>query len=297
MDWFDMKALNGLGIRTSIVPLCGLGFRLFPLYAGQKLPSIKGWVTDASNNSARVLEWFNEERNRDGNLGLATGEGSGIVVLDADDEEARQWCSDLFHGHPEHVRTSRGGHFYVKYPTGVDARNSAGKLYKGVDVRANGGLVVVPPSVSKGKRYEWNECGWDFPLECPPELREWLGPQKAVRVPVPPRLDMPRYASVPRKIQRIIDRQIANVRYVGEGSRNKALFDAAFLLGSIERSGVCRTSLHGTLRFIEAASPLPKAEIEKAVDSGWKIGLSNGTFHWSVEDEREELLHQLEEGI
>jgi hypothetical protein len=52
-------------------------------------------------------------------------------------------------------RTGGGGiHLFFRYPRGTEIRNSAGLLGPGLDVRGEGGYVVVPPSHTQGS-YEW----------------------------------------------------------------------------------------------------------------------------------------------
>ncbi len=41
--------------------------------------------------------------------------------------------------------TGSGMHYYFKHPGG-EVRNSAGRLGPGLDIRADGGYVVAPPS-------------------------------------------------------------------------------------------------------------------------------------------------------
>lgn len=43
------------------------------------------------------------------------------------------------------VTPFNGVHYYFKMPENQDLRNSAGKLGKNLDIRANGGYMVVPP--------------------------------------------------------------------------------------------------------------------------------------------------------
>jgi hypothetical protein len=54
------------------------------------------------------------------------------------------------------VKTGRGCHFYFRYPEDALIRNSAGKLGPGLDIRGDGGYVLVPPSVHpSGADYQW----------------------------------------------------------------------------------------------------------------------------------------------
>ena len=79
---------------------------------------------------------------------------AGIVVIDCDcredkDGEAnfRSLCQregvDLS-GVPTVKTPSGGRHFYFKQPAGERIANSAGELGPGIDVRGDGGFVVVP---------------------------------------------------------------------------------------------------------------------------------------------------------
>ena len=53
------------------------------------------------------------------------------------------------------ARTGGGGvHIFFRYPRRTEIRNSAGLLGPGLDVRGEGGYVVVPPSRTRGP-YEW----------------------------------------------------------------------------------------------------------------------------------------------
>lgn len=74
-------------------------------------------------------------------------------------------------------RTGSGGyHRYYKYPKG-GLRNNAGKLPPGIDIRADGGQVVAPPSIhpGTGKEYTWEIHPDDCPLaELPPDILEKL---------------------------------------------------------------------------------------------------------------------------
>jgi predicted XRE-type DNA-binding protein len=91
------------------------------------------------------------ERHPDANIGVVTGRVSHLLVLDADAPERVKKF-----GTPETpiAETSRGRHYYFALPD-VQIRSVAG-IADGLDIRAEGGYVVAPPSVHpSGKRYEW----------------------------------------------------------------------------------------------------------------------------------------------
>ena len=63
------------------------------------------------------------------------------------------------------------GSISFKHP-GVEVRNSAGKLGRGLDIRGDGGYVVAPPSIHpNGKQYQWVVSPRDFPLA---DMPEWM---------------------------------------------------------------------------------------------------------------------------
>ncbi len=94
------------------------------------------------------------------NIGLLTGDASGLAVLDFDGP-----TPESFHTAPTiTAETTRGHHYYYRAPHGLKGYGADwGEL------RANGGYVVVPHSVhpKSGARYEWA----DFlsPWETEPE--------------------------------------------------------------------------------------------------------------------------------
>src|SRR5262249_50770687 len=86
---------------------------------------------------------------------------SGVFVLDIDglDAEAELRRLEMEHnplpGTVE-VITGRGRHCYFQMPD-TDLRNSTGRIAHGLDVRANGGYALAPPSVHpSGRRYCWS---------------------------------------------------------------------------------------------------------------------------------------------
>ncbi len=95
------------------------------------------------------------------NLGILTGSESGIFVLDVDPrhggDESYEELIQLIGPLPVTLAAQTGGggrHYVFKIPPGVAIKNSVGTLGEGLDVRGEGGLIVVEPSVTKGE-YKW----------------------------------------------------------------------------------------------------------------------------------------------
>jgi hypothetical protein len=92
---------------------------------------------------------------------VPTGKKSGVVVLDVDvDDGGLDSLAKLERAGtpaPKMARACTGGggiHIFFRNPRGTEIRNSAGLLGPGLDVRGEGGYVVVPPSRTRGL-YRW----------------------------------------------------------------------------------------------------------------------------------------------
>lgn len=84
-------------------------------------------------------------------IAIITGKVSGIIVVDVDSEEAN---TKLNLSKTPTVKTSRGFHYYFKYPD-IKVVTSSNHLEK-VDIRSDGGFIVAPPSIHEsGFKYEW----------------------------------------------------------------------------------------------------------------------------------------------
>jgi putative DNA primase/helicase len=117
------------------------------------------------------------------NPALATGEASGVVVLDVDGDHGgfnslRQL--EQQHGllpRTQRVRTGSREHLYFAYPK-IHLKNTAGTLGAGLDVRCCGGYAVTVGAVHRtGHVYAWQDgCRPDqLPIApMPPWLLERL---------------------------------------------------------------------------------------------------------------------------
>jgi hypothetical protein len=141
------------------------GVEVIPLRPGRKEPVTKHGLNDSSDNPMQCVIWWGKDRgNPRYNVGMATGQPSGgIIVIDLDvhDDAAngietlRDW--EVNHGKlPEtwQQETGSGGR-QLFYRVSYEIRNSA-NAELGVDVRGDGGYVVMPPSIHpSGEAYEW----------------------------------------------------------------------------------------------------------------------------------------------
>jgi hypothetical protein len=146
-------------LLNAALKLAARGLYVFPCKPRDKRPATLHGVKDATTDPDVIKRWWRQEPNF--NIGVATGTTSGIMVVDVDNIDAEAELKKLEDANvalPATVEsiTARGRHLYFKWPE-RDVRNSASKLAPGIDVRANGGYVLVPPSLHpSGKRYAWS---------------------------------------------------------------------------------------------------------------------------------------------
>ena len=96
-----------------------MGFAVFPLQPRRKEKKKKNGFKDATTDPNQIRLWWGE--GKEYNIGIATGSGGRHLLYHSKNTES--------------------------------CRN---RLYPGIDVRADGGYIVAPPSIHpNGQMYEW----------------------------------------------------------------------------------------------------------------------------------------------
>lgn len=138
------------------------GFQLIPLDG--KKPIKQDWPNNGTRDIETIAGWLKEGSN----IGILTGLSSGIVVLDIDGDQGRESLYSLNQSIKTFtVSTGKGTHYYFR--TDQVFKNRVGIL-NGVDIRADRGQVVAPPSIHP-------ETGTQYKIICdipPADLPEWL---------------------------------------------------------------------------------------------------------------------------
>lgn len=149
-----------LTIRAVIDLVAHTRWPVFPVGLDKK-PLVKNWPQLANSDPAELTKMFGNSRISRVGIGIATGKASNLVVLDIDtgsEKDGRVWLDGPGQALPLTAcsNTPSGGkHFYFSYPSGCDVRNSASVIAPGVDIRAEGGYVVAPPSRNTRGKYDW----------------------------------------------------------------------------------------------------------------------------------------------
>lgn len=155
-----------------------LGWSVIPVREREKRPAV-AWKAYQSKVVSRetLHDWF--RRSPDYNVAVVTGALSGLVVLDVDPRHGGdESLKELEHEHgplPKTVESITGGggrHVYFSHP-GEEVHNRA-NIKPGIDLRGDGGCIVVPPSVHpSGNRYRWKKGRAPGDVKLAP-LPEWL---------------------------------------------------------------------------------------------------------------------------
>ena len=165
MNWTPPKSLVDHALSHA-----DNGLKVFPIVTGGKRPIHKGWIDEATTDPETILKWWRDNPNA--NIGVATGSVNDIVVIDLDGPEAIEWWQRQNIPTGTVITTASGGkHIYFRTEPDVDIQTNQSKLFRGVDVRAEGGLVVAPGSRTiKG---EYRGMLEHIP-DAPPELLDIL---------------------------------------------------------------------------------------------------------------------------
>lgn len=249
------------------------GWRVHPVRAGGKVPILRDWPHRASADVDAVAGWWKE--NPRANVGVATG--GGLLVLDVDlhgEEDDDGGFATLaalaargFHlplG-PIAETTSGGAHHWLRVPHEV--RNAAAFL-PGLDLRGDGGYVVVPPSTTDVGTYRW--IGEPpTTLDALPAAPDWLlrglaPPPTPARPSFPPREG--------RGQGHAADRWLPEVARAPQGARNDVLFRAASAIAgeAVRRRTDPRGELDA-LRVAARGAGLGETEIERTVRSACRV--------------------------
>ncbi|MFN3485496.1 MAG: bifunctional DNA primase/polymerase, partial [Planctomycetota bacterium] len=151
-----------------------LGYPVFPCTPGGKTPLTPHGFKDATTNAGTIRSWW--AKHPQANIGIPT---AGLLVIDVDGVD-NPWpgeteLSEALARGPVSLTPRGGRHHVFRQPNGKEWKNTTGRIARGVDTRANGGYIVVPPSVVEGKPYRWAETlELDVSPDRLPEPPEWL---------------------------------------------------------------------------------------------------------------------------
>ena len=242
-------------LLETALSLASRGLHVFPYKPRDKEPAVWNGLRAATTDQNVIRGWW---RSRDLNIGLATGERSGVFVVDID-AEAELAKLESRHGTlPGTVEsiTTKGRHIYFVWP-GRRIPNSASKIAPGIDVRGDGGYVLAPPSIHpSGKPYAWSVDSASSFAAAP----DWII-TGAIAASFSPRGKLPCETSPSTVWAELVAAGVA------EGARNVTF---ASLAGYLLRHRIDVDAVLEILRLwneTRCRPPLPDADVLKIVDS------------------------------
>lgn len=210
----------------------------------------------------KIVDWWGR-RWPQANISIVTGIVSGLVVLDIDpghggDESLADLELELG-PLPDGPRALTGGggyHLLFRHPGGGEIQSRAG-WRPGIDIRADGGQIIAPPSShASGRAYGWE-------AERAPD--EFAAPD------LPPQYvaDIRRHAPIERHGAEGIEGLLT--RHWPEGERNSNLTRVAGWLIAAHRDDPfeVQARLHEVNERL-CTPPLPRAEVEAILRSIWR---------------------------
>jgi hypothetical protein len=250
------EARTGGDVHAAALAYAARGWSVVPIESRGKRPLVP-WLEFQRRIAAadEIDGWF--RRWPEANVGIVTGRVSGLTVVDIDPRHggaaSLERVGDEHGPLPRTVEAETGGggrHLYFAYP-GQLVHNRVG-IRPGIDLRADGGCVVAPPSLHpSGRRYRWARgCGPDeVPLAA---LPGWLLPEA--------------HGDGPRGHPLAYWRELVRGD-VAEGTRNNTL---ASLAGHLLWHGVDPPVVHELLlafNRVRCRPPLPDEEVAQVVAS------------------------------
>jgi hypothetical protein len=139
-----------------------LGWKVLPLGARRKTPLgsvVPHGVLDATTDESLIRRWW--WAHQLAGVGIATGLGSGLLVVDLDGPEGVASWQALLREHgpvPSLTQRTGSGGYQVIYqrPETPEKLGNRARLKPGLDIRGDGGYIVAPPSIHPcGVRYRW----------------------------------------------------------------------------------------------------------------------------------------------
>lgn len=221
------------------------GFRVFPVGLDKK-PLTRHGLKDAKQTQLGVREYWGKYPNA--GIGLVT---NGLIVLDFDAKDGgleSKASIEAQYGTLPRTRTHRTGggglHYLYRNLNGRDIRNTVGLGgYQGVDLRANGGYVLVPPSPHEsGNHYKvLDDC------EISP-APDWLLELVSKKTPAQAEA-------------------ISEGQPIPEGQRNATLTSFA---GTMRWRGLSQSAIEAALQEVnrrQCQPPLPDTEVRQIAKS------------------------------
>ncbi|OOO22718.1 bifunctional DNA primase/polymerase [Agrobacterium pusense] len=244
---------------------------------GEKTPLTPNGFKGATRFPRIIERWWSDWP--DAAVGLPTGEKTGFFALDIDNKPGGangfDWLTEMEAEHgplPDtaRVKSPNGGlHIYFKYVVGTRNR---GALGAGVDIRSEGGYVLAAGStMANGRSYKWDTDTCEI-ADAPAWLLDLLLPKSA---PAHTQYSLSA-ATNNAYVDAAVDRELADLAGAPMGTRNNALNDAAFSIGTIVGAGaIGEAEARALLQDVARGWGRDWSRCCKTIENGLKAGIQN----------------------
>jgi hypothetical protein len=280
-------------LRFAALEYAQLGWAVFPLFGVIKRHCQCGWddcgrpgkhplvrrgLRDASTDPDLIATWWH--RWPLANVGVATGAASGIVVIDVDRPAggaSLELLQERLGVLPPTLRAVTGGgglHLVYLRPPVDRLGNTVGRVpgfaepLANIDVRADGGSIVVAPSRHiSGGTYTWVD-----PAVPPAPAPAWLRQEPHLASPPLPAASFGPGCNTGYGLA-ALRRELAELAVCEHGENNR-LNQAAFALGMLVGGGELeRSSVEEQLAHVASSIGLHQREISATIRSGLQVGM------------------------
>ena len=237
------SALSYASAGFPVFPCCERGERT-------KAPYTTSGFKEATTDEKQIRAWWGKWPKA--LIGVPMGAASGLWCLDIDrpkkegDPDGLDSLQALLDKHGALPNTasqstaSGGKHYFFRYVPSYDLSNRAGNFAPKIDVRAQGGYVIIAPSIlSSGAKYSTEKSVQDFiaDLKNPAEAPAWLVElaQGKKEAPKATKKIVPK-SSTPYGLKALAE-EVSNIESACEGERNDTLNTVGFRIGQLVGSG------------------------------------------------------------
>jgi hypothetical protein len=136
-------------LPNEVVQAASRFWRLFPVFSRSRFVTAETRIEDATSDLNQLEQWAVEQPGC--NWGLATGQASGVFVLEIHAALGANALRGLCDGDWDEetgLQSQAGevGYAFFRWPKGMAMRRSAKNLARGLSIRGEGDYVLVPPS-------------------------------------------------------------------------------------------------------------------------------------------------------
>lgn len=169
---FDKYGIKRDTMLNAALSYAKRGFAVFPCAAQDKSPVTANGYQNATTDLDTVRDMFTKHPYS--NIGMACGSQFGgfvVVDIDVDTEKGKDGNQSLYEWETEHGKipetvmtlTGRGGNHYI-YHSDTPCSSRIG-CREGIDIRADGASIILPPSIHpNGNQYYWENDFDDFEI-------------------------------------------------------------------------------------------------------------------------------------